>query len=50
MASCNGGAAQARYAEFVEAGREHRLWKTSLRHRAYLGDEAFVERLRRLGG
>ena len=42
-------AAQGRYAEFVDAGREHRLWKASLRQRAYLGDDAFVERVRRLG-
>ena len=37
--------AQRRYAEWVDAGREVRLWKESLRRGRYLGDEAFVERL-----
>jgi putative transposase len=37
-----------RYADWVDAGRSARLWEDSLRHGVYLGDEAFVERMRRL--
>lgn len=37
--------ARHRYAEWVEAGRQVRLWKRSLRRGLYLGDEAFIERL-----
>lgn len=39
-----------RYAVWVDAGRSAQLWRDSLRHGAYLGDEAFVERMRRLEG
>ena len=35
------------YARWVEDGRDKQLWKTSLRHGRYLGDEAFSESLRR---
>jgi hypothetical protein len=38
--------ARCRRAEWVEAGRGALLWKTSRRHGLYLGDEAFVERVR----
>ena len=39
-------AAQRRYGEWVDAGREIRLWKAALREGRYLGDEAFVERVK----
>ena len=39
-------AACRRYAEWVDAGREVRLWR-SLRQGVYLGDDAFVERVER---
>jgi len=39
------GAAQRRYADWVAAGRQVRLWSESLRHGQYLGDDAFVERV-----
>ena len=42
-------AACRRYAEWVEAGRSVQLWKESLRHGAFLGDEAFIERVKRQG-
>lgn len=35
------------YAEWVEAGREVRLWRQSLRCDRFLGDQAFVERVMR---
>ena len=38
-----------RYADWVDAGRGVQLWKASLRHGRYLGDEAFVEHIERLG-
>jgi putative transposase len=37
------------YADWVDAGREVKLWRASLRHGLYLGDEAFVECVERLG-
>jgi REP element-mobilizing transposase RayT len=40
--------AQRRYADWVEAGIGVPLWKDSLREGRYLGDEAFVERTKRL--
>jgi putative transposase len=40
-------AARRRYAEWVEAGRGMKLWKESLREGLYLGDDTFVERLKR---
>jgi len=39
-------AAERRYAQFVEDGRGTWLWKASLRQGAYLGNEAFVERVK----
>ena len=39
-------AAQRRYAEWVGAGIGAQLWKDSLCEGLYLGDEAFVERIR----
>jgi hypothetical protein len=39
-------AAQRGYADWVGAGRGVRLWSESLRHGFYLGDEAFVERMK----
>jgi hypothetical protein len=42
-------AARRRYADWVDVGRGARLWKDSLRHGLYLGDEAFVERVKRDG-
>ena len=39
--------AERRYAEWVEAGREVRLWNESLRRGRFLGDAAFVERVLR---
>ena len=39
--------AARRHAEWVEAGREVSLWRESLRHGLYLGDEAFVARVER---
>jgi putative transposase len=42
-------AARHRYADWVEAGRGAQLWKESLRHGLFLGDEAFVERMKRDG-
>ena len=36
-----------RYADWVEAGRETRLWRKALREKLYLGDKAFVERVKR---
>ncbi len=41
--------ARRRYAEWVAAGRGVRLWKESLRHGLYLGDETFVEHVKRRG-
>ena len=38
------------YAEWVDAGRDVELWRASLRHGLYLGDEAFVERIERAAG
>ena len=38
-----------RYAEWVDAGRGVQLWKESLRHGIFLGDEAFVERVKGQG-
>ena len=38
------------YAEWVCLGRDRRLWRESLRHGLYLGDEAFVERVRQRRG
>lgn len=40
--------AQRRYAEWVEAGRDVRLWERSLRDGRFLGDRSFVERVMRL--
>jgi putative transposase len=37
-----------RYADWVEAGRDVRLWKESLHRGLYLGDEGFVERVERV--
>ena len=42
-------AANRRYADWVNAGLDARLWKDSLRHGLYLGDDAFVERMRQAG-
>jgi len=42
-------AARRRYADWVDVGRGAQLWKESLRHGLYLGDEAFVERMKRHG-
>ena len=42
--------AQHLYAKWVASGREVRLWEESLRQRIYLGDEAFIERVKRLSG
>lgn len=44
------GAAEAalRYAELVEQGRGVRLWDGALRQQIFLGDEAFVRRMRAL--
>jgi hypothetical protein len=42
-------AAHRRYADWVDAGRGAQLWKESLRHGLYLGDESFVERIEQLG-
>jgi REP element-mobilizing transposase RayT len=39
-------AARQRYAQWVEQGRDVRLWSRSLRDGLYLGDEAFVERMK----
>ncbi len=39
-------AAQLRYADWVDAGRGVQLWRESLRDGLYLGDEAFVERVK----
>ena len=39
-------AAHSAYADWVSAGRGVRLWKESLRDGLYLGDEAFVERVK----
>jgi len=41
-------AAQQRYAEWVDAGRNVRLWSQSLRDGRFLGDQAFIERVARL--
>ena len=41
-------AAHLRYADWVKVGRGARLWKESLRHGLYPGDEAFVARIERL--
>ncbi|HEY8974028.1 MAG TPA: transposase [Burkholderiaceae bacterium] len=38
--------ARRRYADWVAAGRGVRLWDESLHHGLYLGDQAFVERMR----
>ncbi|MFL6698845.1 MAG: transposase [Vitreoscilla sp.] len=40
-------ASRRNYAEWVEAGREVRLWQQSLRQDRFLGDRAFVERVMR---
>jgi putative transposase len=40
--------ARRHYADWVEAGRGVKLWKQSLRHGLYLGDDGFVERMKRL--
>jgi putative transposase len=37
------------YAEWVDAGRRVHLWRASLRYGLYLGDQAFVECVERLG-
>ena len=42
-------ASRRRYADWVNAGLDIRLWKDSLRHGLYLGDDAFVERMRQAG-
>ncbi len=42
-------AAQRAYADWVSAGRGVRLWNASLRDGLYLGDEAFVERVKAQG-
>ena len=42
-------AANRRYADWVNAGLDVRLWKDSLRRGLYLGDEAFIERIRQAG-
>ncbi len=42
-------AAQRHYADWVEAGRGVQLWKEALRARRFLGDEAFVESVLKLG-
>lgn len=39
-------AAERRYAEFVDAGRTRWLWKESLLHGVFLGDDAFVARVK----
>ena len=39
-------AARRRYADWVDDGRGEQLWKGSLREGLYLGDEAFVERVK----
>ena len=39
-------AAQASYEAFIEAGRDVRLWEEHLREGSYLGDDAFVARMR----
>ena len=36
-----------RYAQFVAAGRDARLWERALRQDIYLGDDAFVRRVQR---
>jgi len=41
--------ARCRYAEWVDAGRGAQLWRESLRHGLYLGDETFVEHVKRHG-
>jgi putative transposase len=38
------------YADWVDAGRGGRLWKEALRHGRYLGDEAFVARVKASAG
>ncbi len=38
-----------RYADWVDAGRGVQLWRKALRRGAYLGDEAFVDRVERIG-
>jgi putative transposase len=40
--------AAARYAAWVEAGRDVRLWDTGLRQQIYLGDAGFIERMQDL--
>ena len=44
------GEGRRRYAHWVHAGRGVRLWDESLRHGIYLGDEAFVERIKAASG
>ena len=39
--------AASRYAQFVAAGRDVRLWDRALRQEIYLGDEAFVRQVQR---
>jgi REP element-mobilizing transposase RayT len=39
-----------RYAEFVAAGHEVRLWETALSGQIYLGDEMFVKRMQARAG
>ena len=41
-------AAALRYAEWVAAAADMRLWDEGLRHQIYLGDDAFVERMQAL--
>ena len=36
------------YAQWVAAGRDVRLWEEALNRQAFLGDEAFVERMQAL--
>lgn len=43
-------AAAGRYADWVQTGREVRLWEGGLRQQIYLGDEAFVVRMQALAG
>ena len=40
-------ASRQSYAQWVDAGRDVRLWQQSLRRNRFLGDQAFVERVMR---
>jgi REP element-mobilizing transposase RayT len=42
-----GAQGERRYSAWVAAGRGVRLWQNALREGVYLGDEAFVERLKK---